>query len=236
MAASDNPPSPRRLESLPGFDLVAPGTPGADAIEAYRRDGVVWLRGALDEQWVDQGRRAVSAALRQRTQSDEHWRLQKSGESGVFFFDTFLWKRLPSWRRFTFESPAASIARQVMQSRSLLLYFDMAIVKEPGTSARTPWHYDEAYWPVSGSQVCNVWIALDQVPVESALRFVLGSHRFEEEYRARRLQSGAQQAWPDPAASTALGSDRRRSPDRGRADGARRLRDHQLSHPPLCPG
>ena len=184
MAASGNPPSPRRLESLPGFDLVAPGTPGADAIEAYRRDGVVWLRGALDEQWVDQGRRAVSAALRQRTQSDEHWRLQKSGESGVFFFDTFLWKRLPSWRRFTFESPAASIARQVMQSRSLLLYFDMAIVKEPGTSARTPWHYDEAYWPVSGSQVCNVWIALDQVPVESALRFVLGSHRFEEEYRA----------------------------------------------------
>ena len=177
-------PNSRPLEELPGFEPVAPAVPGEDAVRAYERDGVVCLRRAFDDDWVRRGRRAVAAALRERTRSGEHWRLQRSGEAGVFFYDTFLWKRLPSWRRFTFESPASSLARRVMRSRALLLYFDMAIVKEPGTSARTPWHYDEAYWPVSGTQVCNVWIALDHVPAETALRFVIGSHRFDKDYRA----------------------------------------------------
>ena len=77
-----------------------------------------------------------------------------------------------------------------MRSSTLLLYFDMAIVKEPGTSARTPWHYDEAYWPVSGTQVCNLWMALDHVPEDVGLRFVLGSHRFEENYSAAGFFSG----------------------------------------------
>ena len=174
----------KAIEVLPGFAPVATGEPGEEAILAYERDGVVCLRGAFDAEWVALGRRAVAAALRTRARSREHARHRKRDESGVFFFDTFLWRRLPSFRRFTFESPASALARAVMRSSSLLLYFDMAIVKEPGTSARTPWHYDEAYWPVSGTQVCNVWIALDRVPVDTALRFVPGSHRFEDEYRA----------------------------------------------------
>ena len=70
-----------------------------------------------------------------------------------------------------------------MRSKELLHYFDMAIVKEPGTPAKTPWHYDEAYWPVSGTQVCNVWMALDDVPEEAALRFALGSHKLKDDYK-----------------------------------------------------
>ena len=187
-------------EELPGFEPVAPGKPGEDAIRAYERDGVVCLRGAFSEEWVERGRRAVAAALRTRARAEEHSRLRKRGESGVFFFDLFLWKRLPSFRRFTFDSPAADLARGVMRSRSLLLYFDMAIVKEPGTSARTPWHYDEAYWPVSGTQVCNVWMALDYVPRETALRFVLGSHRLDDEYRSVDFfTSGSKRGQPGPA-------------------------------------
>ena len=71
-----------------------------------------------------------------------------------------------------------------MQTRSLLLYFDMVIVKEPGTSARTPWHYDEAYWPIAGSQACNIWMPLDPVPEETALSFVPGSHKLDNDFSA----------------------------------------------------
>ena len=171
------------VEELESFELDATGKPGEDAVRAYERDGVVCLRGAFSDDWIEQGRRAIAAVIRTRSYSDQHATHQKKGESANFFFDTFLWKRLPSFRKFTFESPASALARTVMRSRSLLLYFDMAIVKEPGTSARTPWHYDEAYWPVSGTQVCNVWMALDYVPVETALRFVLGSHKLHDNYR-----------------------------------------------------
>ena len=177
-------------EELESFQLAANGKPGEKAVLAYERDGVVCLRGAFDKKWVDIGRHAVAATLRARTRADTHQRHTKSGEAGAFFFDTFVWKRLPSFRKFTFESPAAGLARHVMRSSSLLLYFDMAIVKEPGTSARTPWHYDEAYWPVSGTQVCNVWMALDHVPRDVGLRFVLGSHRRSENYAAAEFFTG----------------------------------------------
>ena len=172
------------LEHLQGFELDSAGKPGEDAVQTYERDGVVCLRNAFSQEWVEQGRRAVATVIRTRSHSNLHSAHQEEGQSGNFFFDTFLWKRLPSFQKFTFESPASELARKVMRSRSLLLYFDMAIVKEPGTRAPTPWHYDEAYWPVSGTQVCNIWVALDQVPVETALRFVLGSHKLHDDYRA----------------------------------------------------
>ncbi len=175
---------PAPIDELPKYNLTASGKPGSDAINAYQRDGVVCLRNAFDDQWIEKGRRAVAAALRARTKSQQHFSHRKAGESGSFFYDTFLWKRIPSFRQYTFESPAAGLAKQVMNSRSLLLYFDMVIVKEPGTSAQTPWHYDEAYWPVSGTQVCNLWMALDHIPREMALRFVLGSHKLFDDYCA----------------------------------------------------
>ena len=166
------------------FPPVAPGVPGEEAIAAYERDGVVCLKNAFGDEWVEKGRRAVAAAIRSQANSKEHASHKETGESGRFFFDTFLWKRLPSWRDFTFNSPAGELARRVMRSQGLLLYFDMAIVKEPGTSATTPWHYDEAYWRVSGTQVCNVWMALDHVPEEAALRFAAGTHKLGHDYQA----------------------------------------------------
>ena len=166
------------------FHNLKNGRPGQAAIDAYERDGVVGLKAAFSPEWVNQGRRAVAAALRSKSRSEQHESYTRNGEKGAFYFDTFLWKRLPSFNNFTFNSPAASLARDIMRSDSLLLYFDMAIVKEPGASATTPWHYDEAYWPVSGTQVCNVWIALDHVPMETALQFVPGSHRLDTNYQA----------------------------------------------------
>ena len=177
-------------EELPGFAVDGQGNPTPKAIEAYRRDGVVCLRNAFSKDWVALGRRAVAAAIRSRTRTDTHARHSREGETGSFFYDVFPWRRLPSFRRFTFESPAARLAKTIMRSESLLLYFDMAIVKEPGTGTRTPWHYDEAYWPVSGTQICNVWTALDPVPPDVCLRFVLGSHRFADNFSAAEFFSG----------------------------------------------
>ena len=172
------------MELIEKHEPLSPGVPGDDAIAAYQRDGVVCLRSAFDHHWVEKGRRAVAAAIGAKSRSGQFSSHRESGERGSFFYDTFLWKRFPSFSEYTFQSPASHFARQVMQSESLLLYFDMAIVKEPGTSAETPWHYDEAYWPVSGSQVCNLWMALDHISEETALRFIAGSHKSVNDYAA----------------------------------------------------
>ena len=171
------------MQTLRKYRLDKNGLPSRTAVATYERDGVVCLENAFDEAWVAQGRRAVAAAIGTAGRSQLREDHVESGEKSLFFFDTFLWPRLPSFTKFTLESPAARLARTVMRSQSLLLYFDMAIVKEPGTSATTPWHYDEAYWPVSGTQVCNVWMALDDVPEGTALRFVLGSHKLDQDFK-----------------------------------------------------
>jgi Phytanoyl-CoA dioxygenase (PhyH) len=56
------------------------------------------------------------------------------------------------------------------------LFHDHVLVKEPGTTARTPWHQDQPYYCIDGAQNVSFWIPLDPVPRESTLEFVAGSH------------------------------------------------------------
>jgi ectoine hydroxylase-related dioxygenase (phytanoyl-CoA dioxygenase family) len=51
------------------------------------------------------------------------------------------------------------------------------LTKEPGTRAPTPWHQDQPYYNVEGSQNCSFWIPVDPVRRSSTLEFVAGSHR-----------------------------------------------------------
>ena len=121
---------------------------------------------------------AISDSLKR----DTAFNISNPGEPGFFFYDTFMWQRISQFREFVFESNVADIAANVMRSKGLIFYFDFMLVKEPGTSSKTPWHYDEAYWPIKGNQICNLWIALDHIPIETALRFLIGSHRWAESY------------------------------------------------------
>ena len=170
------------LVELPAFDLMN-GLPSEAAIEAYERDGVVCLRSAFDADWIATLAEGMEIAIAEGHRASK-FHIAEPGEPGFFFYDTFMWKRIEHFRRFAMESPAADLARTIMRSTSLIYYFDFMLVKEPGTSRKTPWHYDEAYWPISGNQICNLWTALDHIPVDTGLRFVRGSHRWGDDYRA----------------------------------------------------
>ena len=60
------------VEELESFELDATGKPGEDVVRAYERDGVVCLRGAFSDDWIEQGRRAIAAVIRTRSYSDQH--------------------------------------------------------------------------------------------------------------------------------------------------------------------
>ena len=207
---------------LPAYPLLAPGKPGSDAIEAYERDGVVWIKQAFAPSWIHRLAQGMEIAIEQGTGRDTAFNIAAPGEPGFFFYDTFMWQRIPQFRDFAFESDAADIARHIMRSRGLLFYFDFMLVKEPGTSRKTPWHYDEAYWPVQGNQICNLWTALDTIPVETALRFVKGSHLWPESYRAVHF---------DPALRYANLPDRPAPPDWENESG-----NHEIVYAPMEPG
>ncbi len=166
----------------PAFRCAAPGHPPEAAIQAMERDGVVLIRGAVSPAWVDMLEEAIDLSI--SLGGPESYTVARPGEPGFFFTDTFMWKTIPAFRRFAFESPAADLAKALLRSATLTFYFDFLLVKEPGTSAATPWHQDHSYWPVNGRQICNAWTAMDHIPKATGLRFVKGSHRFDTLYRA----------------------------------------------------
>ncbi len=170
------------LVELPSYELDPVAGIASDAIAAYERDGVVSLRHAFNATWIELLAEGMEIAIKDGYQRDTAFNIATPGEPGFFFYDTFMWQRIDNFRKFIFDSNVSDVAATIMQSESLIFYFDFMLVKEPGTSNKTPWHYDEAYWPIKGNQICNLWIALDDIPVQTALRFLVGSHLWNESY------------------------------------------------------
>ncbi|MEZ5546771.1 MAG: phytanoyl-CoA dioxygenase family protein [Pseudomonadales bacterium] len=72
------------------------------------------------------------------------------------FTDRYQWCENPEINAYLFKSGVARLAGQAMQSNQVL-YFDHLLVKEPETTAPTPWHQDVPYWPFMGKHVRYGW-------------------------------------------------------------------------------
>src|SRR5579872_500668 len=144
-------------------------------VEAFQRDGAVCLRGRLDAGQVSLLRAGIDYNLahlstRAKIASD-------AADPGRFIEDFCTWQQNQSYRRFIRQSELAETAAQLMGSRSVRLYHDHMLTKEPGTRQRTPWHQDQPYYNIDGWQNCSFWIPADPVAREATLEFVAGSHR-----------------------------------------------------------
>lgn len=162
-------------------------------VEAFARDGAIVVRGVFGPDWVE----ALRAAAEDNMASpgplcDEH--AAAAGTKGRFHDDQFLWKRHKAFEQYVTESGAASIAARALGSKSAHIYYDQLLVKEPGTSSPTPWHNDTSYWPLSGSQICSIWVALDTVPKDSGVAYVKGSHKWAIRHRVTNFSGDAHSA------------------------------------------
>lgn len=161
----------------PTRDPVSPATTivtDAD-VEAFERDGAICLRGVFDAAWIER----TSAAVDRVIAAPSPYSRQRGDQDGRFHNDFFLWDRDEDFAAFAIESPAADIARSVMRSEHVNLFFDHLLVKQPRASEPTPWHHDLPYWPVDGTQICSVWVGLDPVTAATGgVEYVAGSHRW----------------------------------------------------------
>ena len=164
------------------FD-VANDLPGSDAVSAYQRDGVVCLRNAHNARWLALIEQGIGSAL--AGQSEDLDIVRKPDDSGRFSFSSQAWQQVEPFRQFIFESRAPDLAWPFLDSAALMLFYDFLVIKEAGAaSATTPWHQDQAYYPLHGTSVINCWTALDPIPIETALRFWKGSHAEDRVYQA----------------------------------------------------
>lgn len=86
-----------------------------------------------------------------------------------------LWQKDERAAKFTMARRFAKIAAELMGVRSVRLYHDQALYKEPG-GGHTPWHQDQQYWPLDGVKTVTFWMPLVDAPVEmGTMRFASGS-------------------------------------------------------------
>ena len=146
-----------------------------ELIQSFRRDGAVCVRGAFSADEVAMLEQGIERNL--ADPSERAIVASRDDDAGRFVEDFCNWGRIPEFERLIRESDAAAIAGELMGSERVRLYHDHMLVKEAGTRQPTPWHQDQPYYNISGSQNCSFWIPVDPVSRASTLEFVAGSHR-----------------------------------------------------------
>ena len=148
-----------------------------ELIEAYDRDGVVVVRKAVAQPWLDQLAEAIERDI---ATPGPHFHGYQAPDGGRFHGNLRIWQNDAVFASFCLESNLPGIAQAFLRSGKLNLLYDQLFVKERQTSNRTRWHNDLPYWPIRGSQVLSIWVALDQTNLDSgALEFVRGSHKWD---------------------------------------------------------
>ena len=164
-------------QRVPSTGEPQPLSGGADTFE---RDGVVCLRGAIEEPWLSlaaEGIRQNLAApgrfFRDQTPQDSPSR---------YVFDYWTWPDFDPFRRLVLEGPAANIAGRCMRVDSVTLLMDNWFLREGGATGAAPWHQDEPYFDFEG-RMLNVWIPLEPVSEFESLEFLAGSHAWEQVFK-----------------------------------------------------
>jgi len=144
-------------------------------VDAFQRDGAVVLRHLLEPHEVELLRAGIDENLAHPSPRAKV--ASSANDPGWFIEDFCCWEENERYREFIFASALGEVGARLMRSSTARLYHDHMLTKEPGTQQRTPWHQDQPYYNVSGSQNCSFWIPVDPVSRESTLEFVAGSHR-----------------------------------------------------------
>ena len=161
-------------------------------VETFQQDGVVLIKNLFTD-YVE----AIRAGIDKNMADPGPYGSEnlKAGEGGRFFDDYCNWTRIAEFEVAIRDSPAAEVAADLMGSRSVQMFHDHVLVKEPGTSKPTPWHQDSPYYFVEGRQTVSFWSPMDPVS-DASLRCVAGSHKWEKPVLPTRWLSEAK-FYPD---------------------------------------
>ena len=159
-------------------------------IATFQRDGVVLLQGVFKD-WVEPLRRGFQRNLDNPQGYAFPCESNPEGEPGRFFDSYCNWQLIPEYLDFVTGSCAASMAGQFMCSDIAQFFHEHAFIKTPGTQCATPWHQDLPYYCVDGMKTATVYISLDPVDADVAVRFVKGSHRWGRLFQPRVFLDGS---------------------------------------------
>ena len=144
-------PSDSELED----ELSTPYNLTEDHHLAFRRDGFIKLPNVLSSGAVVQLREELIRLLNKT--------FPESNRSNRFLSLEMMWIESYFIRKYVLSPRIAKISADLLSVKSVRLYHDNALSKEPGCG-RTPWHYDDHHFPLDTNDVVTAWIPAQPVP------------------------------------------------------------------------
>ena len=155
--------------------LTSPYAVDPAAVDAFRRDGHVRLRGVASADEVAPFRDVITGAVK-RLSTESRPLAERDTYGRAFLQVTNLWQQDESSAAFVLGRRFAGVAAALLGVERVRLYHDQALWKEPG-GGYTPWHQDAMYWPLDGLRCLTMWMPLvDITPERGGLCFASGSH------------------------------------------------------------
>jgi len=123
---------------------------------AFRRDGFIRLPNVLSPGAVVLLRKELISLLSKT--------FPQNNRSNRFLSLEMMWLENLIIRRYVLSPRIAKISADLLSVKSVRLYHDNTLSKEPGCG-RTPWHYDDHHFPLETNDVVTAWIPAQTVPL-----------------------------------------------------------------------
>ena len=157
----------------------------SDDLATFHTDGFVVLRNRLSAPELAQIEAGVEANLADPSAWSNDY--TPTGSGGRFFDDYVSWQRISPFALAATQGVLPHIAGELMGTVQPRFFHEHVLVKEPGTATPTPWHHDDPYYGVEGMDNVSLWIPLDPVPEDIALRCIRGSHLLPRRFIPNRF-------------------------------------------------
>ena len=123
---------------------------------AFRQDGFIRLPNVLSP--------AAVVRLREELINLLNKTFPENNRSKRFLSLEMMWIDSPIIRQYVLSPRIAKISADLLSVKSVRLYHDNALSKEPGCG-RTPWHYDDHHFPLETNDVVTAWMPAQPVPL-----------------------------------------------------------------------
>jgi len=152
----------------------------AEQIATYQRDGFIKLEQVITGDELAAMRKAVNEAVKKESAEEDPDR-EKSSYEQIFIQKVNLWTRHEDVKPFILHPRFATLAAQ-LSGRTLRIWHDQALFKEPHTGAKTPWHQDTHYWPHQQKKdQTTIWIALEDATIHNGcMSFLPGTQKLTD--------------------------------------------------------
>ena len=149
-------------------------------IKEYQDNGVIVLRKIIDDFWL----KKLKIGIKKNFERPSKYKCvyEKKHSKELFFDDYCNWQRIKEYKDFFFNSNIAYLASQLMKSEKVNLFHEHVLIKEPGSTKKTPWHQDQPYYCVNGNDNCSLWIPLDPISKDICPEFICSSHKWNKKF------------------------------------------------------